>query len=228
MMKLSPTNQFTKSIKLGVLVLCLGGLSTLTFNCGGSKFHSDKSGLTDQSSMGGGVTPGSFDKPISPYAMLTGEQMFASMLNVTGQTVTTAQKNEYNLRTGALADVDSLAVVNAPLMMATSSLAGEVCNGLIAKEKGLAAASRSFFPQVDFTKSIAQNSPNAFAAAAQMMAQAFYGRDLSDEEQQILTAYYSEFVAALPANQANQTAQTSNLYLTLCAGMLSSFDAMIY
>jgi len=219
-------NNFSKIARTTVVCVCLVGLSTLTFNCGGQKFQS--AGVSESSSLGG-VTPGVYDKPVSPYALMTGEQQFQSMLNVTGQAMPTpAQVTEYSLRQGALADNDNLAVVSAPLMMGSTSLAGEVCNGLLVKEKALAAAARTFFAPVDFTKTIAANSAQAFSTSAESLAQALYGRSLKVEEQSILSAFYAEFTGQLTAAEAAQTAQTTALYLSLCSGMLATFDSMTY
>lgn len=213
--------------RIAAVTVGLVALSTMSFNCSLRQFEA-VSASSDLSSFD--VTPGSFDKPVSPYALMTSEQTFQSMLNVTGQTAsrTPAQVNEYNLRTSSMSDNDSLATINAPLTMATTSLAGEVCNGLLAREKALASANRKFFSGIDFTKGVSQNSADAYAAAASSMGQAFYGRSLASAEQQVLIAFYSEFVGSLTAAQLTAAAQTNNLYLSLCTAMLSSFDSINY
>src|SRR5258705_486028 len=102
-----------KSIRVVAVGGCMAALATLMFNCGGKQFKSAESSEGSQ----GAVTPGVFDKPVAPYAQMTAEQQFNSMLNVTGQmTPTSAMKTEYGLRQGAMADNDNLAGVTAPLL----------------------------------------------------------------------------------------------------------------
>ena len=218
------------NLRKSIRVLAVGGfmvsLATLMFNCGGRQFKSAGNHETSSASI---TTPGAFDKPSSPYAQMTAEQQFNSMLNVTGQSAASGTlKAEYVLRQGSLADNDNLAGVTAPLLMASTSLAGEVCNGLLVKEKAMAAASRTFFQQIDFTKTIAANSGTAYSASAEALAQALYGRSLTTDELAILVAFYTEFNAGLTAAQAAQPAQTGVLYLSLCSGMLGSYDSMTY
>ncbi len=218
------------NLKKSIRVVAVSGfmlsLATLMFNCGGKQFRSAGNDETSSASV---TTPGAFDKPSSPYAQMTAEQQFNSMLNVTGQAAPSGtMKAEYILRQGSLADNDNLAGVTAPLLMASTSLAGEVCNGLLSKEKAMAAASRTFFQQVDFNQTIAANSAAGYSASAEALAQALYGRSLSAEEQAILVGFYTEFNADLTAAQAAQPAQTGALYLSLCSGMLASYDSMTY
>jgi len=162
--------------------------------------------------------------------LMISDQTFQSMLNVTGQAgaQTNTQVTEFNLRTSSLSDTDSLSMVNAPLMVAATSLAGEVCNGLVAKEKAMAAASRLFFNGVDFTKPVSQNNAQAYSDSASAMAQAFYGRALDPDEQAALSQYYVDFGKGLTGTLATNANQTSVLYITLCAAMLSSFDALTF
>jgi hypothetical protein len=209
------------------LAMIVGGVTMLFNNCAPNMFTANRYvGDVSASSLNGGM----FDKVDSPVVVFTSNQQFQSMLNVTGQAdaMTGTEKSEYDLRAASLAGESNVVGINAPMMVGTTSLAGEVCNGLLTKEKALAPAMRKFFAGVDFTKAVSGNSPDAYSASAEAMAQAFYNRDLTQDEQQILTGFYTQFIKDLPAANAAQAAQTSNLYLSLCSAMLSSFDSMTY
>ncbi|MBX3023215.1 MAG: hypothetical protein KF799_16190 [Bdellovibrionales bacterium] len=207
--------------RISLILAAMAGLSTLSFNCAPSMFQAPK---------GHGFSFSSFDvfaaPKVSPYSLMTSRQTYKTFLNVTGQegAATTAQQNEYDLRSATLATTDRLTNVNAPLQMAATSLAGEMCNGLLAKEIALPAASRRFFGQVDFARSAAQNTPAAFDAAVGMMATSFWGRAPSSEESKLLNSFYTEF----SAGAGTAAAGTRNLYLAACTGMLAAFDTYNY
>ncbi len=211
--------------KISVVLVGMAGIAVLNFNCGPSLFKA-----ANFSSTGGpgasGVAIDIFDAPkTSPYALMNTYQVFASYANLTGQEleITAAQRAEYDARTGALSQTDKISDVNAPLQMAATSLAGEFCNGLIAKESA-AGAERRFFTNVNFGANLSSNSADTYRAVIQTMAQNFWGRDLKPEESSILEAYYNDFVSTA----GNQAAQTRALYLATCAAMLSSFDTITY
>jgi hypothetical protein len=222
---------FKKWMRIGALVGLMTGVVTLHFNCAPSMFQPTS---FSQSSTGGGslgCEPNCFEKPASPYTLMTSHQVFSTMLNVTGQTgaVSGTMRQEYDARTGSLADNDNLASVNAPLQMATTSLAGEVCNSLLTREQGLAANARQFFSQVDFNRNLAGNTTAAYTLAIENMARSFWGRALTADETQVLNQFYNEFSTEFSAglSAADQVRLTRKLYLSACSAMLSSFDAMI-
>ncbi|HMN67215.1 MAG TPA: hypothetical protein PKC28_01630 [Bdellovibrionales bacterium] len=227
MMKISKKWRMILTLTLG-----MGALSTLTFNCAPRLFEPlhprGSSSLSSYRSPCG--LPDCFAKPESPYAMLTSFQAFSSMLNVTDQVgqVSASMLAEYDARKGALPDSDNMAAINAPMQMSGTSLAGEVCGALIAKET-TAGAVRKFFTDVDFTRNIAGNPAAAYDKTIQTMARNFWGRSISSEEHSILSSYYADFAASYGAqgNAAEQVRATRKLYLSACAAMLSSFDAMI-
>lgn len=211
-----------RNLRIGIVILGLSGLSTLSFNCAPGLFKSADHSEESSSVGGQGSTP-SFDKPKAPWVLMTSEQVFQTMLNVTGQPVpTAAQRTEFDARTGALAGTDNLTNLNAPLALGATSLAGEVCNGLIVKES-VANAVRKFFVGVNFGANPAANNAQAFANATSVMARSFYGRELKAEEASILSAFYTDFIAG-----ATAVDNTKDLYLSACAAMLSSTDALTY
>ena len=204
-------------------------IATCYTNCSPSMFKAASPKQSDFSSSGCGAN--CFEKQSSPYTMMTSLQVFSSMLNVTEQSsaISTTMRQEYEARTGSLADNDSLAVVNAPLQLATTSIAGEVCNGVLNREVPLTAAQRKFFVQVDFSRNLAGNTTAAYSSAVDAMAEAFWGRSVNDEERLAMNEFYNDFAGSygLLGSAQDQVRVTRKLYLSACAAMLSSFDAFI-
>lgn len=217
--------------RISMILTAMGGLSVLSFNCAPSMFKA--AGNSSLSSVSLSSCGGSdcFAKPTSPYTLMTSYQVFATMLNVTGLNgqVSATMQAEYDARTGALADNDSLTSLNAPLQMAATGVAGEVCNALITKETALAAAQRRFFSGVDFNQNMTASSPAAYSASVDAMSRAFWGRAPSSEEVAIMESFRSEFVSSYgtTATGGNQVQALRKLYLSACAAMLSSFDTVI-
>lgn len=210
--------------RITAILLGMGVLSTLTFNCAPSMFQSRRDAMSDLSSHGG---PDVFDGPKrTPIVLMTARQTYKTFMNVTGQegAQTNAQLTEYEARYSSLSVNDRLTNIGAPMQMAATSLAGEVCNGLLTREVAAAAAARKFFGQVNFGASVAQNNKAAFDSAVSVMANSFWNRQPTDEETAALNAFYSEFSAVA----GNAAAGTRNLYLAACTGMLASFDSYTY
>jgi len=214
--KMKMKNLSQKWTRISMIVAGMTAMVTLTFNCAPSVFQSAKggSGSFDLFSI--------FDKPNAPISLMTAEQTYRSMLNVTGQTAAPVGTAEYNLRFASMSATDSLANINSPLLLASTSLAGEVCNNLLNAEK--ASDARRFFNGVNFSAGQNAGAADLYAAAVEAMAQAFWGRPLNAEEASILTGFYTSFTTG-----ANNNADlTNDLYLGTCAAMLSSFDSLVY
>lgn len=196
-------------------------LSTLTFNCAPSMFLAMTSSGTSSSSS----SVDQFSQVgRSPIALLNVNEAFNSMANVAGLTnnIPAAMRAEFNLRAGALADNPLVTNVNAPLQLATTAIAGEACNAIIAQEMGQTADQRRFFGGVDFTKGPAQQSASAIQGALGALAQAFWNRAPTGDEM----AQLQQFAADLPESAA--ATQTQAIALGACTAMLASFDAITY
>ncbi len=203
---------------VALLMMGLGGLSTLSFNCSPSLFLAAKYA----SSFGIMAWEDRFNDPVSPVVMMTSKQVFHSMLNVTGQynRATATQKSEFDLRASSLADTSNPAGINAPMQMATTSLAGEVCRGLLDTEK---SGQRRFFVDLDFTLGpLTQRA--SYQASIRRMGQAFWGRFLNRSEEIYLSTFFDDFTS----EGGDSSADTDKLLLASCTVMLASFDAVTY
>jgi len=209
--------------RISIIIVGMAGLSTLTFNCAPSMFQSAKS--ASNSSFGRVFDV--FNAPKnSPYVLMTAKQTYKTFLNVTGQegAQSNTQLNEFSARASSLSTNERLTNVNAPLQLAATSIAGEVCNGLLNKEVAAAAASRKFFSQVDFTKPVGQNSQSAFQSAVNVMAQSFWNRAPTADEAAQLNQFYNDF----SATAGTAAAGTRNLFLGTCTGMLASLESYTF
>lgn len=205
-----------------MLVTAMSAVSTLTFNCAPSMFQ--VSSLTSSSSSLG---VDAFTKPqVSPVTLMSARQTYKTFLNVTGQegAQTTAQLNEYESRANSLATNDRLSNINAPLQLAATSVAGEVCAGLLTKESGLVDSARKFLVGIDITKALAADAPELYQAAVGKMAVSFWGRQLTAAEGKLMSDFYTEFTSGSAASAAT----TRALYLATCTGMLASLDSYTY
>lgn len=212
----------TKWKRISMVLAGMIGLSTLSFNCAPSLFQS--ASYSSGSRLG---TFSTFGKVNTPVSLLTGEQIFQSMANVTGQSlaITNNQRNEYNSRFNSFSATDSMGNFNSPMLLAATSLAGEMCNGLVAKEKALAATARRYFQNINFNATPAVNTLDAYLSSIEVLAVSAWGRSLTSEERTAFTEYFAEFKSNI-AQMNNQA--TDNLAITSCAVVLSSFDALIY
>ncbi len=219
-----------KYIKFLFYVLPSMFMVTVSFNnCGR---YGELQGASDLSSNSASSEPEATtdsEKLGIPYALLSAEQTFASMLRVTNTTtVSTALSNEYDNRYGALAAGNDLSMANGPLMLGATSLAGEVCNSVVTAEKAQAAAARNFFGSVNFATGVSSVTDAQFNSSVRGMARSYWGRNETAAELALLQTFKGEFIAALAATARTQAASTSNLMLATCAAMLSSFDALSY
>ena len=220
---------------ISILTAVFGALSFYSFNCAPPSFQvADENSLVLSSTTGeivsGNQSPLLDEKVQAPQALLTFSQIYESMLNLTGQrgTVSNAQLTEFGIRAGAFGVSSELEKVNSPMLLALTSFAGSVCDGLVTREQGLGAAQRLYFGQVNFGGAIGTLTNDAYLDGIAKMMTAFYGRAPSAEESALFTAYRTDFVASIPAANINQAAQTRALVVSSCAAVLSGFDAFTY
>ncbi|MBK9321708.1 MAG: hypothetical protein IPM97_01925 [Bdellovibrionaceae bacterium] len=223
-----------KYIKLMLLIIPLGGVVVMGFNnCARyGELENASTGSSSLASTSGGPSGGdSIDSQSLgiPFALLSAEQTLASMMKVTNLTTASAATlTEYTARYGSLAAGNDLNMANGPLMLGSTSLAGEVCNSLVAQESAAAAAARNFFGSINFAAGIASVDNASYALAIRGMARSFWGRNENASELAMLTAFKQEMSDALAAANRTAAASTRSLVVGTCAAMLSSLDALTY
>ncbi len=208
--------------KIVIILAAMCGLSSLSFNCAPSLFES-----ADYSYLNNGqLSADEFgDSKLSPWVLQNTGQMLETMASVTGfsMAITANQRAEHDARTGSLSQTDKVSDINAPLQLGSTSLAGEFCNAVIARESA-AGAVRKYFIGVNFAGAPNAGNVNQFHDAIEQLGLGFWGRAPNAEEGALLTNYYTDFVATA----GTQPAQTRNLYLSTCSAMLASFDSITY
>lgn len=234
--------------KLVLLVVTSGFLSA----CSDSGFStgstiSSESGATNNSpSAAGGGSGGGMDPVISAkseplVAVQNYEQIYVTMLNLTGlprvstltvndETNGTAARRiatEYLSRTSSFPVGPSASGINPPLLLGATSLASAVCDGLIEQERVITDMnSRVFFKNVNFTQAVSNFAGATYDGVIQNFAQEFWGRALDAEELKAFQDARTEFVANITAGQQTNATQTRGLALLTCTAALSSFESI--
>jgi hypothetical protein len=217
-----------KYLKINILLVPLiGGILFGYNNCARYNQLNDAATTASASTAGDEVNS---EKLGFPFALLSAEQTLSSMMKVTNiMTASAALKNEYNIRYGALAAGNDFSMVNGPLMLGSTSLAGEVCNSLLKQEKAITeATARSFFGSINFASGVSSLTDSDFNATVRGMARSFWGRNETTEELTLLQQYKVDFIDALAEKERTTAVSTSNLVIASCAAMLSSIDAISY
>ncbi len=213
---------FKNLLRIGAILGLLSIYFVMGFNCSASKMHS----LLGNGSMESNAASKSENLP---YALLNAEQALSSMLNVTEQPqASTGVRNEFNVRNSAFSVNSYLSSMNAPMLLSATSLAGEVCNSLIARERALAANQRLFFGAVNFAAGPSQIQTNDYKQTVELFAKKVWGRQLASEEYDYFTEYLSEYLLTLTPAERGQAAKTTAFYISVCSAALSSFDSLTY
>lgn len=212
-MKLS---KFTTATLLPVLAITL----VLGFqNCAPGELHTAETASYSETSEG-------MQQVEEKLAIGTNysENVFTAMLNLTGvSNPSQATINSANDKKAKIAESGKAESVTAPMWMAITNLAGDVCLDLVNQEKALVADQRRIFPQVNFATGPASISSAAKDDVIRRMARSFWGRNETTQEKAVIR---SELDAAF-TGVANTGAQTENAMLFTCAAMLASLDAQI-
>ena len=112
--------------------------------------------------------------------------------------------------------------VNGPEWVAITAIGGNICDDLVTQEKALAAASRRFFSQIDFTKGPASQTAASKDDSISRLARAVWARNETPTE-------HAAIRASMDASFTSTTvADTANEMLFACTAMIASLDAQRY
>lgn len=204
---------------LAGVVLVLVGYN----NCAPSAGFEALSGSADSASHGQDL-----DKVEIPIALLSADQLYSSMISVASVPLGSQLQAEFNRRYSALAAGNNLMLANAPLLLAATSLGGEVCNLLVIQERTLAAAERRVFGSINFSGGPNLVTEDAYKTAVRALARQFWGRNETVEEFGHLQEFKAQFIEALATADQAKANFTNHLMQSTCAAMISSFDAITY
>lgn len=167
------------------------------------------------------------DADTKPVTVTNSETLLVSMQQQTGlptlSTRTLGVANDAKTKVSESGRADS---VNAPMWMAVTNLAGEVCLDLIDDERAKAVGARRYFGQVDFTRSPASISSSTKDDLIRRMARNFWGRNETTAERTLIRSTLDAAMSEPRANGATDATETENALLFACTAMLSSLDTL--
>lgn len=157
------------------------------------------------------------------------KQTLESMMSLLGLTAADINKTtvngEVNLRRGLLASRNDINLVNSPAVIAITSLASVVCEQAYIKEKN---GQKDIFKFIDFTK-----GPKAYGKTGAIntyisMADRFWMRTPTDQELKHFTETMNEYFGGLSEAERNDAAESKNLAIFICTGMLSVPESYLF
>lgn len=172
-------------------------------------------------------TPLNIHEDTKPVTVAYSENILMSMQSQTGLQTVTARTITANTSAKAKISEDGKAdSVNAPMWMAVTNLAGEVCFDLVTDEKAKTATARRFFTSVDFTRAPASLSVDGKSDLVRRMARNFWGRNETLAEKTLILQSLDAAIADARRNGANDAAEMEDTLIYTCTAMLSSLDAI--
>lgn len=212
-----------KLVRHAFVLASLAGI-TLMIGHGCSGFQSatgfGSTALSLGSTGGTGGGPGFVAKPGVPTASVVyAKSALDSMVACTGiESPSEATLLEYEKRKGSFTEYGYATEVTAPMIMAVTSMAGEVCRDLVKKEKAMSSDARRVFKSFNFAQGPAALASGDIADATRRLARLCWSRDESQEEMQI---FDSEIKSAYTGTLATDTEKAA---LALCTGVLGSLE----
>lgn len=206
---------FVFAVLVGGVILSVGN------GCSKSFTSSPSTGGSSNTAATGG-SGGGDDMPVIPGArtvsIVYSKQVVDQLASCSGLAApSAATMNMYEQKKGAISTYGAANTVTAPMMMAVTSIAGEICNDLIAQE---ASAGQRLFMGFNMAASALPNS-GQLSDAITRLSLSCWQRNESSGERQALLDLVSSSVGASEANAPRKAA------LMLCTSMLSSLDALL-
>lgn len=157
------------------------------------------------------------------------KQTLESMMSLLDLTVVdinmTEVNNEINYRRNLLVPQNDLRMLNAPAIIAITSLAGVVCKQAVAKEKRM--TTKEIFPAIDFTKGPRSYGKQGALKAYAALAERLWARPATAEETQYFTSVVDEYFSTLDAAALDRVSESDKLAIFICTGMLSVPDSYL-
>ncbi|MGE5087055.1 MAG: hypothetical protein ACM3MG_12190 [Bacillota bacterium] len=232
-----------KKIKHLAIIVPTSALLIFGFsNCGKpSATNSSASSSSAEGGVSGSTpppsTPGSSTPPVDQTplvvsgaaAIMTGDQFYSSMFKLTGMSLPTDQIHyEYQARYAAFPAVSDILQVNAPALLAFTSLAGEVCQTLVTREEAITDGQRIFFNGINFSAGTASISDASYQAIIRGMARSFWTRNENTTELTAFQTFRKDFEMDFSAAEITQKSSSEKLMMATCAAILSSLDSVVF
>lgn len=215
----------TKNKRIALLsVLLIVGGATLSIGNGCSQQYSIRgaTGLNSTASSGGGAGAPNTDIDVIPGArtvsLVYSKQVLDQLASCTGLAIpsdkTTAM---YEQKQGAISTYGYVNTVTSPMMMAVTSIAGEICNDLVDQE---ASKGPRLFLGYNFSAASLPNSSQLSDTVARIALSCWQRNETANERAVLLDMVTSTVGVSEP--MAGRKAA-----LMLCTAMLSSLDSLL-
>lgn len=133
--------------------------------------------------------------------------------------------SEINYRRNLLVPQNDMALLNAPSMIAITSLAAVVCKQAVNKDKN--ATTKELFADLDFSKGPKSYGKAGALKTYESLAARLWGRKASSEESAFFSEAVEEYFKTLDAAALDRAAETDKLAIFICTGMLAVPDSYL-
>lgn len=206
-----------------IFVVISGAAVTAFIGNGCAKQLSSEDGASMAStsvapSCAGGPAEAPFVSGVKTVSLVYANQVldhFMSCLGLAKASDLTLQT--YENKKGAISTYGAYNTITPPMMMAITSIVGEVCNDLIAQE---VSAGTRLFQSFNFAANALPSDAALKDAVTRMALSCWQRQDENTERQEILDMVYKN-IGATEAQGSRKAA------LMICTAMLSSLDALL-
>lgn len=205
-----------------VFAVLFGGVILSVGNGCSKSFTSSPSTSAGNSNAAGTGGNGDSDIPVIPGArtvsIVYSKQVVDQLASCSGLAApSAATMTMYEQKKGAISTYGAANTVTAPMMMAVTSIAGEICNDLIGQE---VSVGQRLFVGFNMSANVLPNNSQLSDAITRLSLSCWQRNESSGERQALLDLVNSS-VGATEANASRKAA------LMLCTSMLSSLDALL-
>lgn len=156
------------------------------------------------------------DPNVPTLSVVYNKQVLDHMVSCSGIGIPSeATQSTWATKRGAISIDGTVLTITAPMLMAVTTIAGDVCRDLIEQEK----VSARLIPNVNWSSAVLP-SDNVLSDAVRGLALSCWQRPEDEVERQtLLDAMKSQF--------SGGTVNNSDAFLFLCTSMLSSLDTLV-
>lgn len=160
----------------------------------------------------------------TPTRLMTSRQYFMSFLTVTGiQRPNTKLLDRFNMVRSVLPTETDMNLLNAPIAMGLTNLAGTTCEQMYDDELSRKPNQR-FFLEGNDSENFASINVSTFS---ERLAVAAWGDVPSQKESALFDAYYDEFKSTANKND-NQKKTAKGFLVSLCTAILTAPKSIVF
>ena len=207
------------------VIVALGTVTGMVFllgqGCSGqfASVTGDSSSSSTSSDAGAGAPTGPVYNPnTQTLALVYGKQILDHYDSCIGSgTPTDRTLQMYSSKQGTVSANGNVSTLNGPMLMAATSIAGEICEDLILQEK----TTPRIFIGFDFASMTLPTTGNLQDAIRRIARSCWSRNEDTTESQLLMNAVSSSFGTASEANKTHDAA------LFMCTTMLGSLDSLV-